>query len=68
MIGLALILIIDSTLGRIPILGFLLAILLRLVLFLVFLVISALGIAKALFGEDWRVPFVDEWAEKLPIH
>ena len=67
LVGFLLILIIDGTIGRIPILGFLVAVLLRLALFLVFLVASALGFAKALFGEEWRIPFLDEWAEQIPV-
>lgn len=66
-VGLLLILIIDATIGRIPLLGFLVAVLLRLVLFLAFLILSALGFAKALFGEDWPLPFLQEWAERIPI-
>ncbi len=62
-----LILIIDATIGRIPLLGFLVVILLRLVLFVLFLFLSALGFAKALFGEEWRIPYLDELAERIPI-
>lgn len=66
-VGFLIILIIDSSIGRIPILGFLVAIALRLILFLAFLVLSAMGFAKALFGEDWPLPFLQEWAERIPI-
>jgi uncharacterized membrane protein len=66
-IGFLVILIIDSSIGRIPILGFLVAVLLRLILFLAFLVLSAMGFAKALFGEDWPLPFLEEWADRIPI-
>ncbi|MGD9549243.1 MAG: hypothetical protein AB7V45_17085 [Candidatus Krumholzibacteriia bacterium] len=66
-LALLLILIIDATLGLIPLLGFLVVILLRLVLFVLFLSLSALGFAKALFGEEWRIPYLDELAERIPI-
>ena len=66
-VGFLIILIIDSSIGRIPILGFLVAIVLRLVLFLAFLVLSAMGFAKALFGEEWPLPFLEEWADRIPI-
>jgi len=60
--------IIDATIGRIPVLGFILILLLRLVFFLFFLVISAFGFSKGLFGESWRIPYVDDWAHRVPIH
>ncbi|MFO7652433.1 MAG: hypothetical protein R6X25_01280 [Candidatus Krumholzibacteriia bacterium] len=58
---------IESTIGRIPILGFLISILLVLAVTVVFLAISVLGFVKALAGEDWRVPFLDELADRVPI-
>ncbi len=60
--------IIHATLGQIPVLGFLVIIILELGCFLFFLIFSALGFSKGLFGEAWRVPFLDEWADKIPIH
>ena len=59
--------IIDMTLGQIPVLGFILAIILRLAFFLLFLCLCVLGFIKALFGEEWRVPFLDELADRVPI-
>jgi len=60
--------IIDSTIGLIPVLGAVVMVVIRLAIFLGFLVMSALGFSRALFGETWRIPFLDDWAEKLPIH
>jgi uncharacterized membrane protein len=65
---LALLIILDHTIGRIPILGFLVIILLELVCFVVFLVLSILGFVKGLAGEWFRLPVLDEYAEKIPIH
>ena len=66
-VGVAFILIIDATLGRVPVLGFILVIVLRLVFFLAALSISVLGFIKALFGEEWRIPFLDELADRVPV-
>jgi len=65
---LALLIILDNTIGRIPILGFLVIMLLELVSFVVFLVMAILGFVKALAGEWLRMPVLDEYAEKIPIH
>jgi len=67
-VGVAFIMIIDATLGQLPIIGFLLVILLRLVFFLALLIVSVLGFTKAIFGETWRIPYLDELAERMPIH
>jgi uncharacterized membrane protein len=58
---------IEATIGRIPILGLLISIILHLVFFIVFLTLSVLGFIKALSGEDWRLPVLDEFADKVPI-
>jgi uncharacterized membrane protein len=64
----ALLAIVEASLGRIPILGLLLSILLHLAFFLVFLTLSVLGFIKALSGEPWRLPVLDELADRVPIH
>ncbi len=61
------ILIIDVSLGQLPILGFVLIIVLRLVVCLVVLSVSVLGFIKALFGEEWRIPYLDELADRVPV-
>ena len=60
-------LIISNTVGRIPILGFLVEILLELVAFAGFLVLSILGFVKALAGESFRIPVLEDYAEKIPV-
>jgi uncharacterized membrane protein len=66
-VGVFFIWIIDATLGRLPVLGFLLVILLRLVFFLAVLVLSVLGFTKALFGDDWRIPYLEDLADRIPV-
>lgn len=66
-VGVIFILIIDASLGQLPILGFILVIALRLVFFIVVLSVSVLGFTKALFGEEWRIPYLDELADRVPV-
>jgi uncharacterized membrane protein len=65
--GLVFLLIIDSTLGRVPFLGILVLIILKLVLFLLFFSVSVLGFMKAIFGQQWRIPYLDDLAERIPV-
>ncbi|NNM32237.1 MAG: DUF4870 domain-containing protein [Gemmatimonadetes bacterium] len=67
-VGIALIIILDHTIGRIPLLGFLVMLLLQLVAFVVFLVLSILGFVKALAGEHFQIPVLDEYALRVPLH
>lgn len=67
-VAVALLIILDSTLGRIPFLGILVILLLQLGAFVAALVISVMGFVKALAGEEFRIPVLDEYAEKVPIH
>ena len=66
-VGVAFIMIIDVTLGQLPVLGFILVIALRLVFFLAVLSVSVLGFTKALFGVEWRIPYLDELADRVPV-
>jgi uncharacterized membrane protein len=66
-VGVFFIWIIDTTLGRLPLLGFLLVIALRLIFFLGVLILSVMGFTKAIFGEDWRLPYLDELADRIPV-
>ena len=66
-VGLVFLWIIDTTIGRVPILGFLLLILLKLALFLAFFATAVLGFMKAIFGQEWRIPYLDDFAEKIPV-
>lgn len=64
---LALVLLLDHTVGQIPILGWLLMLLVRLAGFLAVLTASVVGFVKALAGEDLRLPWLAEQAERVPL-
>ena len=66
-VGALFILIIKGTIGRIPLLGFLVVIVLQLAFFLAILFLSVMGFTRALFGETWRLPFLDELADRIPF-
>ena len=68
MVVLAILVILDQTIGRIPILGFLVQILVHLAAFVIFLVLSIVGFVKALAGEEVRFPGLEEFAERVPLH
>ena len=52
--------------GRIKIVGLIVVGLFELVAALAALMLSAVGFVKALFGEDWSMPFLGEYREKVP--
>ena len=66
-IAVTLLRIVDASLGLIPILGLLITVVLHLAVWLVCLVLAVLGIVKAISGEDYRLPLVDEYADRIPI-
>ena len=68
MVGLILVWVIQATLGQIPLLGFLLVILLWLAFFALFLPLTVLGFVRAMFGESWRIPYLEELSDRVPIH
>ncbi len=57
----------DATLGRLPLVGLLLTIVLHLVAMIVCLTLAVIGFVKALSGETCRLPGIDELAERVPI-
>ncbi len=59
--------IIDNTLGHIPVLGFLISLMLQLLVLLAVLAVSVVGFVKALSGEDWDLPYLDDLADRVPI-
>ena len=63
-----LILVLDSAFGLVPLLGVLVSILLNLAYWLLFIGISVLGFVRALSGETFEVPGLDELANRVPIH
>ena len=60
-------LIFDATLGRLPVLGLLLAIVLHLAALLACLALSVIGFIKALSGEECRLPILEDFADRVPI-
>jgi uncharacterized membrane protein len=58
--------ILGSTVGRIKIAGLIAVGFFDLVAALAALMLSLSGFIKALFGEDWRMPFLGEYREKVP--
>jgi uncharacterized membrane protein len=66
-IALILIVVIDQTVGRLPILGLLIVVLAQLVVYLSALFLSVMGFVKSLFGEHWEMPVFGAYGERLPI-
>ncbi len=59
--------IVDVSIGLIPILGLLITVVLHLVVWLGCLILSVLGVVKALSGEPYRLPVIDDFADGIPI-
>lgn len=64
--ALAAILLIDQTLGRIPLLGLVVVVALQLVVYCSALFLSVMGFVKALFGERWTMPMLGAYAGRIP--
>ena len=60
--------VIESAFGPVPLLGVLLSLLLHLAYWLLFLGLSVMGFVKALSGEPFVIPGLDELASRVPIH
>ncbi len=67
-VALILISVIENTIGRSPVLGLVVVILLELAASLCFLAVSLIGFLRALAGDEWRIPGIDELAERIPIN
>jgi len=59
---------VDGTIGHIPVLGLIVSIILHLAVVLTALAVSVLGFVRALSGEQWNIPFIDDLADRVPIH
>lgn len=66
-VALFVIFIVDRTLGRLPVLGLLLIILLQIGVYLSALLLSVMGFVKALFGEKWVLPFFGHYSDRVPL-
>jgi len=62
------VLVLESILSPVPLLGVLVSIVLHLVYFLLFLGLSVLGFIKALSGEPFRIVGLEDLADRVPIH
>lgn len=60
--------VIESAFRPVPLLGFLVSLLLHLAYWLLFIGLAVLGFVKALSGEDFAVPGLEELADRVPIH
>ncbi|MGD1049022.1 MAG: hypothetical protein ABR899_09785, partial [Candidatus Krumholzibacteriaceae bacterium] len=58
--------ILGATVGQIKIIGPVIVALFMLVTGLAALMLSLAGFLKALFGEDWRMPFLGEYRDRVP--
>lgn len=58
--------ILSATIGKIEIVGLIVMAVFELVAALAALILSVAGIVKALFGEDWRMPFLGEFRDRVP--
>jgi len=65
--ALAVAVILGSTIGRIKIAGLIVVGLFDLVAALAALVLSLAGFLKALFGDDWIMPFFGHYRERVPL-
>lgn len=61
-------LILDATLGTIPVLGAVVMILFKLAAGLLAVGLSVWGFVEALGGERWELPVLGEYAKRVPIH
>jgi len=61
------ILIVETTIGRLPFLGLLIVVLLQIVVYIAALFLSVMGFVKALFGERWVMPFLGVYSERVPL-
>lgn len=58
--------ILGVTVGQIKIIGLIIVGLFELIAGLAALMLSLAGFVKALFGEDWRMPFLGDYRDRVP--
>ena len=57
----------DGSLGRIPVVGFLVGAVLKFTLWMSLLLLTAYGVVKGASGEMARIPFLGDAVEKVPF-
>jgi len=60
--------VLESAFHLVPVLGVLVSLVLHLSYWLLFLGLSVLGFVKALSGEDFDVPGLEDLASRVPVH
>jgi uncharacterized membrane protein len=58
--------VLGATVGRIRVLGLIVILCFELMSALAAISLSIVGFIKALFGEDWRMPFLGEYRDRVP--
>jgi uncharacterized membrane protein len=58
--------ILGATVGKVKFVGLVVVVLFGLATGLAAFLLSVVGFAKALFGVDWRMPFLGEYRERVP--
>ena len=65
-IALGVAIVVDATIGQIPWVGLLVMLILRVCFLAGFVVLSAIGVVKALAGERNELPFIARYAKQFP--
>ncbi len=60
--------VLESAFHLVPVLGVLVSLVLHLAYWLLFIGLSVLGFVKALSGEDFDVPGLEDLARRVPVH
>ena len=58
--------VVDQTIGRIPWIGLLVMVLIHIAMVVAFLVVSAIGMVKALAGERFELPILGKYVRHVP--
>ncbi len=66
-VALVLIVVIDQTVGRLPVLGLIIVVVAQIAVYLGALLLSVTGFVKALFGEKWEIPFFAPSRETIQL-
>jgi uncharacterized membrane protein len=59
--------IVDHSIGRIPVIGFIISVLLNFAGWLSVLIVAVLGIVKAISGQYWTIPVIGEYHKRVPF-
>lgn len=66
-LALAGIVVLDHTVGRVPLVGLAVMVLVQVAAAMIFLSLSVIGCVKAVAGEWWEIPWLGAYARQLPI-